>query len=337
MDIKKSYYEIEKKINILFGFISFVNLNRTKKLKLISENYPTSEIDNNYSNIDLKYKFQHFDNNINLEPFEKLVNIKLNEKASKYVELLKNMLNNNKFLDFTYNVLEMYYIASKEKNLTLSFMNYWSIMEYIIKLNKREKYKELKRIITNIFKYNVIYYNDNDYIDITVDLIFKKRNNFVHEGKNQITQIDRNFIFETVNLLIDIFFLSSKKFENVDCYRYFLKNINLESIDFEKKRNQDKINVLNIINSEIIKTNKINKIHELLKSKPCFLKEFVKIDSSLMNQINSIERYEENIDKIVESSNPSNEYETEFKKEGFKNFLSSKLIKFFFESFSKEV
>ena len=128
----------------------------------------------------------------------------------------------------------LYYKASIDEDLDISFLKFWTLCERIIKNGDDKSDDEVIKYMKKIIKL----YNQPKSYQKRIYYIKEKRNLLIHENISEITQDDRNVIKSVCDLL----FLFLIEFEK------YVKNINEYEI-FLKYFNQDNERLIEILNS----------------------------------------------------------------------------------------
>ncbi len=134
-----------------------------------------------------------------LPELEKIEEPELNELYNG-LKLLKKIKAPD-IADILYNALKSYYEASTEDDVAHAFFKYWISIEFcLLKSEEIPETQIVKRLKNLNWK--------DKYTIHRLEIAYKKRNNFVHQLKTDITQSDRNFVKDISEELIS--FLLSK-------------------------------------------------------------------------------------------------------------------------------
>ena len=211
-----------------------------KEEKAINQlNYVSSMIglDENNNFINLHESFDILRTKIKLEKSDliKFSNLRFN---TNLYETIKNDVKNKGLLQNIEEYLCLYYIASNKSDLENSFLKFWTLAEKIIKrtfgkMNDEGMVKYMKRILK--------YFGFENYIQDRIPFLRAKRNNLVHEIKDEITINDRNIIKLVVDYLILFLMNWSCEVNNNEEYKFVLDN-------FDKSDINRKIELLRILN-----------------------------------------------------------------------------------------
>jgi len=175
---------------------------------LTSETYFEIEDNENYhKSLENKYLFQYYIFNKKIKIEKELV---INDT---YINKFKEISKNPNIYDKLTQYLFLYYKASIDETLEGSFIKYWILTEKIIKnmlgkMNSDKLMQYRKKVMKEYYK---------PYLVNRLDELRVKRNDYVHELKNDINQSDCNLIrLVAETLIIDIFseFDKVKKFND---------------------------------------------------------------------------------------------------------------------------
>ena len=224
------------RIYSFFGYLSFIHI---------------------FLNQYIRWNSNEFDLELNEVDLDILGVITLNENytfcedVNSYFFLIKNFNNNNvsKCLDFNNTkfdisffdlinesilddlneFLKLYYLASWEKSIENSYIKFWALNEKIIKkicgrINDEKMLQYLEKVLK-------LYHEDNDFFIERIKSIRKKRNRFIHENINEITQMDRNLIKLISDLLICFIIQFSSEINNIRDYQIILDYFNRNNIE----------------------------------------------------------------------------------------------------------
>lgn len=190
-----------------------------------------------------------------IKDFKTIVyNKKLNINEKKLIEYnisLKKMSdsNYNNFINFCL----IYFAASSQKNINYSFLNFWMLCETILKSNSKLSDEKIRRDLLKTHK-NLTIWPTPLKMNEVINILYKKRNYLVHNGKHIINQYDRIMIKEIADALFEFFLLNSSRFKYDDYEEYF-NNINTDINQLKSKQN-----VLDILINEKDR----NRINELI-------------------------------------------------------------------------
>lgn len=236
-------------LNLLFGYLTFIHrfgrLNEKWHVNRFTLNHQISdlnvssmiELDENNNFINLHESFDILRTKIKLEKSDliKFSNLRFN---TNLYETIKNDVKNKGLLQNIEEYLCLYYIASNKSDLENSFLKFWTLAEKIIKrtfgkMNDEGMVKYMKRILK--------YFGFENYIQDRIPFLRAKRNNLVHEIKDEITINDRNIIKLVVDYLILFLMNWSCEVNNNEEYKFVLDN-------FDKSDINRKIELLRILN-----------------------------------------------------------------------------------------
>ena len=132
--------------------------------------------------------------------------------------------------------LMLYYKASIDEDLDISFLKFWTLCERIIKNGNDKSDAEVINYMRKILKL----YNQPKSYQERIYYIKEKRNLLIHENISEITQDDRNVIKSVCDLLF-LFLIEFEKYvKNINEYEIFLNYFNQD--------NERLIEILNLIN-----------------------------------------------------------------------------------------
>lgn len=248
----KNFYMMEKEaikqVYLFFGYLTFLHLFR-KNVDMFRAN--TLSLNYNLSDIKISSIFELNEDNTFIDnEFNSYCILKDSETYEKS-KLIK-FSNNNLFYDFykilmksknkqiIYQINEyliLYYKASIEADLDISFLKFWTLSERIIKQgnDRPDSYViNYMRKILKHYKYPKSYQERIYYIK-------EKRNKLIHENISEITQNDRNVIKSVCDSLIWFLMEFEEYVENINEYEIFLKYFNQD--------NERLIEILKLINS----------------------------------------------------------------------------------------
>lgn len=259
----KNFYMMEKEaikqVYLFFGYLTFLHLFR-KNVDMFRAN--TLSLNYNLSDIKISSIFELNEDNTFIDnEFNSYCILKDSETYEKS-KLIK-FSNNNLFYDFykilmksknkqiIYQINEyliLYYKASIEADLDISFLKFWTLSERIIKQgnDRPDSYViNYMRKILKHYKYPKSYQERIYYIK-------EKRNKLIHENISEITQNDRNVIKSVCDSLIWFLMEFEEYVENINEYEIFLKYFNQD--------NERLIEILKLINSikENIENNQLH-------------------------------------------------------------------------------
>lgn len=117
-------------------------------------------------------------------------NLKISEKNEDYAHFGSIMNSfNDELTNMLHTLFSLYYSATSEKMLGVSFLKFWIFSEYLIKKPSQKNDNQMLRVMKKIFK---LHLND-PFLSKRIYFLHRKRNKMVHEGElNIITQEDRN-------------------------------------------------------------------------------------------------------------------------------------------------
>ena len=249
----------EKELNgIIYTFLGIFcfseNYNRSTRMWRRDNNYAYfNEIDDNYffiledNNIVYPEEWNSYEAYIKKEDINPPQNIIMkinNEKTLKKIFLILDLIKkqNQVIKEFIYEIMNLYYQASIDKNLEISFLKYWIIVEKIIKKSESMNDEKLSKIVKKLF--------ENKLEKKMIDIVYEKRNSLIHEFNiNFIEQVDRNFMKLVAEEFILILVYPAIKFKNFKEFGDIMKIL----FDDKKKliKNRNLINKLIKIKSKV--------------------------------------------------------------------------------------
>lgn len=227
----------EKALNqlyLLFGYLTYIHrfgrlrenwhVNRFTLNHQISDLNVSSmlELDKNNNFINMHESLDILRTEIKLEKSDliKFTNIRFN---TNLYETIRNNVKNNVLLENIEEYLRLYYIASSKSDLENSFIKFWTLAEKILKatfgpMNDESMIRYMKKILKN--------FGFANYIQDRIPFLRIKRNDLVHEIKDEITINDRNIIKLIVDYLILFLIDWCGEVNNNEEYKFILDNLN---------------------------------------------------------------------------------------------------------------
>lgn len=189
-------YKALEEVHSFFGYLTFI-----EKFDRVLTKFHINDLalNNQISDLECNAVIITKQNNevINLYAQHKLIISANKIEKSKWndTNLNKSLIKNfnsqgkNKISKYLKEYFYLFYLASTEKMLENSFIKFWSLSEKILKdICGDMKDNQLKNFMANILKG----FNNFESMIDRIDVIYKKRNSFVHENKHgEITQYDR--------------------------------------------------------------------------------------------------------------------------------------------------
>lgn len=238
-----AFDEAQKKLYVLFGFLTFCN-----KVNVDSRRYHVNEfaLDQSLSSMKIvSYIIINNENSLEEDPdtaylrlFSKIkVNdekLKINSKIEPILEKYNEIISSDKKFKFKVNeMFELYYNASFESTLDSSFLKFWTFNERFLKEMLGEmKDKKLIKMMNNLLDgYGI------SRLNITkLKLLYRKRNSLVHEIRSDaIEENDRNFIKTIADKLLSFFLFHFRDVNNINEYGYILENYSISSNERGRK------------------------------------------------------------------------------------------------------
>lgn len=248
----KNFYMMEKEainqVYLFFGYLTFLHLFRKNvdmfRANTLSLNYNLSDIkissilELNEDNTFIDDEFSSYCILKDSETYEKSKLIKFSNTNLFYDFYKILMESKNKQIIYQINeYLILYYKASNEADLDISFLKFWTLSERIIKQgnDRPDAYViNYMRKILKHYKYPKSYQERIYYIK-------EKRNKLIHENISEITQNDRNVIKSVCDSLIWFLMEFEEYVENIKEYEIFLNYFNQD--------NERLIEILKLINN----------------------------------------------------------------------------------------
>lgn len=157
------------------------------------------------------------------------------EDWKEKIELLRDFI--NRFESYKRSNLKrlieqmilFYNFALDETEPHFSFLYFWQILENIFKENKNEKFDKIAKRIKNMYKNNTI-------TSLKIDILFRKRNNFVHKGEfKYIENEDVSQIKHIVDSVMIQLIYNLSEYKNKHDLIYFFDNVDLDLDVIDKK------------------------------------------------------------------------------------------------------
>lgn len=244
-DINLMIKEATNRVYLFFGYLTYLHEMRKRTYK---DSVNPLSLEYNLSDIDISAIIELNTDNTFIDEYESYLTITSAEtyEKSKLIKFTNNNLQydfykillkseNKQIINKINEYLILYYKASNERDLSISFLKFWILGEKIIKHgNERSDDYVLKymRKILKHFNYPKSYQERIYYVK-------EKRNKLIHEHDNEITQDDRNVIKSVCDHLI-LFLMEFEEFvNNMDEYKIFL--------DYYNQDNSRLIEILNLI------------------------------------------------------------------------------------------
>ena len=236
----KEYLEMKhealNRVKLFFGYLTFLHMYRKapkrwhiNELRLnhgISDLEISAMIILNLDNtfIDYEESFDIIRTNKELEK-SKMVKFRNNNlKYDFYKHLIKS--ENKKILNNIKDYLMQYYLASKESELNISFIRFWTLSEKILKdIGGDMNYDTLVKYMKKVLKY----YNYPKYVQNRIDHIKNKRNDFIHDNIDNFNQTDRNIIKTVTDNLIWFVMEHDEIVKNMGEYQIILDYFNQDT------------------------------------------------------------------------------------------------------------
>lgn len=235
----KNFYIMEKEainqVYLFFGYLTFLHIFRKNfdisRVNSLSLKYDLSDIrissiiELNEDNTFIDESESYFTLR-DAETYEKSKLIRFSNTALLYDFYKVLSSSENKRIFYQINeYLVLYYKASADADLDISFLKFWTLSERIIK-NGNEKSDNYvlnyMRKILKHYKYPKSYQKRIYYIK-------EKRNKLIHENISEITQDDRNVIKSVCDSLIWFLMEFEEHVKTIDEYEIFLNYFNQDN------------------------------------------------------------------------------------------------------------
>lgn len=246
----KNFYVMEKEainqVYQFFGYLTFLHISR-KNFDMWTVN--SLSLKYNLSDLKISSIIELNEDNTFIDEsgsYRILKNAE-NYKKSKLISFTNTLLvydfykilmeSENKQIIYQINdYLVLYYKASIDEDLDISFLKFWTLCERIIKNGNDKSDAEVINYMRKILKL----YNQPKSYQERIYYIKEKRNLLIHENISEITQDDRNVIKSVCDLLF-LFLIEFEKYvKNINEYEIFLNYFNQD--------NERLIEILNLIN-----------------------------------------------------------------------------------------
>ena len=246
----KNFYVMEKEainqVYQFFGYLTFLHISR-KNFDMWTVN--SLSLKYNLSDLKISSIIELNEDNTFIDEsgsYRILKNAE-NYKKSKLISFTNTLLvydfykilmeSENKQIIYQINdYLMLYYKASINEDLDISFLKFWTLCERIIKNGNDKSDAEVINYMRKILKL----YNQPKSYQERIYYIKEKRNLLIHENISEINQDDRNVIKSVCDLLF-LFLIEFEKYvKNINEYEIFLNYFNQD--------NERLIEILNLIN-----------------------------------------------------------------------------------------
>ena len=241
----QNFHKMENKainnIFSLYGFITFIHKFNVKSGKffanIFNSNFQNSDLDiSTIVILNEDNSFYKSDNyNLNNVLFSKelnkskMINFHNMPILPESINILIDIKRNKVLKEFK-NIFKYYYLANNEKDLSNSFIKFWSLNERVFKKIYGKRKDDV--LINNIEKL-LNFYSKNKFFKYKLKIIRKKRNKLVHENISEITQEDRNFVKHISDILIYFLMDHCNKIKSFQDYGLILDNYKKNNIDHE--------------------------------------------------------------------------------------------------------
>jgi len=139
-----------------------------------------------------------------------------------YIQKFKS----GKLKTLLYDAFINYYAAIRTSEYSVSFLIFWNIIERLFLKKSGTKLMEIINRLKAIYPDSIKEKKD---IEERIDMLYKKRNLFVHEAIDKITRHDRSFAKSLVEHLIMSFINFAIEIEDIGMLEFFYQNLRKSS------------------------------------------------------------------------------------------------------------
>ena len=140
---------------------------------------------------------------------------------SNMISLVLNM-ENEKLQLLLIEVFNYYYDALRASKYSIAFLNFWNIIERLLLKSSEITLKEVIKRLKTMYPDQEPTKND---LENLIDILYKKRNLFVHESKDTITSDDRDYMKSMVEHVILTLFNLQMEFDDIGMLEFFYQNL----------------------------------------------------------------------------------------------------------------
>lgn len=115
-----------------------------------------------------------------------------------------------------------YYDALRASKYSIAFLNFWNIVERLLLKRTETTLKEIIKRLKSMYPDQEPTKNDTENL---IDILYEKRNLFVHESKDTITSDDRDYMKHMVEHVIITLFNLRMKFDDIGMLEFFYQNL----------------------------------------------------------------------------------------------------------------
>ena len=178
-------------------------------------NIPLVYVLENNECIDIRFKYyEKFTN-------PKKVSFKELNFITSAISLVQDMKNERLQL-LLIDVFNYYYDALRASKYSIAFLNFWNIIERLLLKRSETTLKEIIKRLKSLYPDQEPTKND---LENLIDILYKKRNLFVHESKDTITSEDRNYMKSMVEHVILTLFNLRMEFDDIGMLEFFYQNL----------------------------------------------------------------------------------------------------------------
>jgi hypothetical protein len=160
-----------------------------------------------------------------------------------------NDIQSEEIVHILFDALKPYYEAFLWSGPTYSFFKYWHCIEFCM-LKDELTEKDMTTRLKEFVKLKRLFSSRDKDLPTKIDIFYLKRNDFVHESKEEFTQFDRNDAKAISELLIDFLLMHGSKFSGRVALKTFLNYILKSDSALLKKRtgaSKDKKEIIDFI------------------------------------------------------------------------------------------
>lgn len=229
---RNMYFSIEyatERLLCVLGLMTFAKYRGQEGITIVGRASKQSNLSLSKVLIFKAEDFKYFDFNEQITSFEEISEANIDN----FFRLLQsyNEIKRLYILKILERALISYYEASIDDDIAYSFLKYWICIELCLLksegITENEIIKRLKSMLIE----------EDEYLKIRIDWLYRKRNNLVHQLNMDISQFDRNLIKLISESLIDFLLIYGNRFPNnveLNLFYKFLQENN-ESLSIDKK------------------------------------------------------------------------------------------------------
>ncbi len=155
-------------------------------------------------------------------------------KLNTIVNLMDNIqkFKSEKLKTLLYEVFINYYNAIRTSEFSVSFLTFWNIIEQLLLKNSGTKLIEIINRLKSTYPDSIKEKKD---IEERIDMLYKKRNLFVHEATDKINRHDRSFAKSLVEHLVMSYINFAGEIESTGMLEFFYQNLRKNSNILQKE------------------------------------------------------------------------------------------------------